>query len=389
MCIPPQTPDTPTHSGISEAVLAAIWNEQSYLRGPMWCCDGQPVAVVYRGRWTAGSGPDFEAAILSLGEGGSRLVTGSVEMHLQCGDWWAHGHDRDPRYNSVALHVVLRPNGARPVTRADGVSVPTLVLADYITLPTSELLERVIPLVGGVGTLSEEPCWKRTENWPTNRLLEPIETAGDARLRAKATTFEADLHVLNSPDDVFYAGLMDALGYSANREPMRALASALPIFQLLLLPLGKDLADRVRILESVLLGGAGLLPSQRPGLGEMDWESGAVCGGDRGSMEHPCTPPHRSARRRVRPGVEHRARAARQLPHAQACRSRAHTRSAPMGRGRYARPLPPRQGRHPRRSGQNLDPPPHRAGRRLLGARIPTSGAGWAMAPGARKRSPS
>jgi hypothetical protein len=273
VCIPPQTPDTPTHSGISEAVLAAIWNEQSYLRGPMWCCDGEPVAVVYRGRWTAGSGPDFESAILSLGEGGSRLITGSVEMHLQCGDWWAHGHDRDPRYNSVALHVVLRPNGARPVTRADGVSVPTLVLADYITLPTSELLERVTPLVGGVGTLSEEPCWKRTENWPTNRLLEPIEAAGDARLRSKATALEADLHVLDSPDDVFYEGLMDALGYSANREPMRALASALPISQLLLLPLGKELADRVRILESVLLGGAGLLPSQRPGLGEMDWES--------------------------------------------------------------------------------------------------------------------
>jgi hypothetical protein len=275
MCIPPQPTDARAHSGISEAVLAAIWNEQAPLRGPMWCSTGEPVAVVYRGRWSAGSGPDFEGALLSIGEGGGKLVNGSVELHLQCSDWWSHGHSDDPRYNSVALHVVLKPNGARPITRQDGASVPTLVLADYITLPTAELLERVTPLVGGMGTLSEEPCWRRTEQWETNRLLEPIDAAGDARLRSKATAMEADLHVLHSPDEVFYRGLMDALGYSANREPMRALAASLPIAQLLLLPLGKEPEDRVRLLESVLLGAAGLLPSQRPRMGEPDWESAA------------------------------------------------------------------------------------------------------------------
>src|SRR5437763_13012604 len=147
MCIPPQPPDTlDTHTGINEAILAAVWNEQSPLRGPMWDCEGRPIAVVYRGRWTAGNGPDFEGAMLQLGEG-QTLITGSVEVHLRCADWWAHGHDADPNYNSVALHIVLWPAGAKPVTRADGVSVPTLVLADYITLTSSELLERVTPLV--------------------------------------------------------------------------------------------------------------------------------------------------------------------------------------------------------------------------------------------------
>src|SRR5438132_9323013 len=135
MCIPRQvTTELDDGAGINEAILAAVWNEQSPLRGPMWDCEGNPVAVVYRGRWTAGSGPDFEGAMLSLGEGGGKLVTGAVEVHLRCGDWWAHGHDADPHYNSVALHVVLWPAGARAVIRQDGVSVPTLVLADYITL---------------------------------------------------------------------------------------------------------------------------------------------------------------------------------------------------------------------------------------------------------------
>src|SRR5437867_5884 len=128
MCIPPQvSAGIDRNREINEAILAAVWNEQSPLRGPMWDCAGEPVAVVYRGRWTAGSGPDFEGAMLALGEGGSRLVTGSVEVHLRCADWYAHGYDADPRYNDVALHVVLWPAGARPVARADGVEVPTLV----------------------------------------------------------------------------------------------------------------------------------------------------------------------------------------------------------------------------------------------------------------------
>jgi hypothetical protein len=280
MCIPPATV-TPDHASqpreINEAILAAIWNEQAHLRGPMWACTGQPVAVVYRGRWSGGSGPDFDGAMLALGDTGARLTTGAVELHLRCADWYAHGHDVDPRYNGVVLHVVLWPLGAKPVRRADGVEIPTLVLADYITLPTADLLERVTPLVADLGTLSDEPCWQRTQHWPVARLVEQIEVAGDDRLRAKAARMEAGLHTLDDPGEVLYHGLMDALGYSANREPMKALAEALPLSQLRALPLPRDASERTAVLEAVLLGAAGLLPSQRsepPPPGWLDTEYG-------------------------------------------------------------------------------------------------------------------
>ncbi len=284
MCIPLPTTGTTNAtdtaltpaSELSEAVLAAIWNEQAPLRGPMWDSEGKPVAVVYRGRWTAGIGPDFEGAMLSLGEEGA-LANGSVEMHLRCEDWWAHGHHANPRYNSVALHVVLWPHAARPVLRQDGVSVPTLVLADYITLPTSELLRRVTPLIPNLGALSEEPCWGRTQGRPLEELLSAIDRAGDARLLAKAARMEAELCkadlTADALQEAFYGGLMEALGYSANREPMQQLASALPISQLLTLPLGRDEGERALLLEAILLGAAGFLPSQRPALGPADWLS--------------------------------------------------------------------------------------------------------------------
>jgi hypothetical protein len=165
----------------------------------MWDSSGQPVAVVYRGRWTAGSGPDFSGAMLALGEQGSTLVRGDVEIHLRCADWYAHGHDADPRYNGVALHVVLWPLGAKPVTRADGASIPTLVLADYISLPTPELLQQINPLIPNLGTLSDEPCWQRTHDLPVESLLSHVEAAGDTRLEEKAARMEAGLEVSGSP----------------------------------------------------------------------------------------------------------------------------------------------------------------------------------------------
>lgn len=271
MCIPPPPDPTRPSREITEAHLAAIWNEQSPLRGPMWDCLGQPVVVVYRGQWTAGSGPDFTGAMLTVGESGTRLARGDVELHLRCADWYAHGHDADPRYNKVALHVVLWPLGVKPVKRADGVSIPTLVLADYITLPTADLLQKITPLLPNLGTLSDEPCWQRTQDWPVERLLSQIEAAGDARLEEKAARMEAGLNVEGSPDQVFYAGLLDALGYSSNREPMRQLAAALSLTDLMSLPLTSDPTERATLLEAVLLGAAGLLPSQRSDLAGGDW----------------------------------------------------------------------------------------------------------------------
>jgi hypothetical protein len=271
MCIPPTDSVTRPDKEITEAHLAAIWNEQSPLRGPMWDCSGQPVSVVYRGLWSAGSGPDFSGAMLALGEGGAGLLRGDVEMHLRCADWYAHGHDADPRYNGVALHVVLWPLGAKPVTRSDGTSVPTLVLADSITLPTPQLLDRIAPMVPNLGNLSEEPCWQRTQHWPIERLIEHIEAAGDARMEEKAIRMEGELDVYGSFDEVLYRGLLDALGYSANREPMRDVATALPFATLTALPYTGSMSERATLFEAVLLGAAGLLPSQRPELTAHDW----------------------------------------------------------------------------------------------------------------------
>lgn len=60
--------------------------------------------VCFAGRWNRSAGPDFSGAILLDAEGYARR--GDVELHRRPSGWRAHGHDADPAYARVLLHVV-------------------------------------------------------------------------------------------------------------------------------------------------------------------------------------------------------------------------------------------------------------------------------------------
>ena len=126
-------PAPETARNLTERDIALIWNAQSLPTDrALFCRDGRSVQVVYRGRWSYGYGPDFGAAMIALD---GRLQRGDVEIHLKSGGWQSHGHDTDPRYNSVVLHVIAyRANDtALGVRCADGTDVPTLALDDFFT----------------------------------------------------------------------------------------------------------------------------------------------------------------------------------------------------------------------------------------------------------------
>jgi hypothetical protein len=74
-----------------------------------------------------------------------------VEFHVRASDWWTHGHDCDPRYNHVILHVVLIYDECRPTRRQDGVTIPVCSLNDL--------------------SLSSTGTHVLGERWPCQRLL--------------------------------------------------------------------------------------------------------------------------------------------------------------------------------------------------------------------------
>ena len=241
---------------VSELALARAWASGS-MPSRLTTTDGQAIEIVFRGSWTHGSGPDFAGAMTSLSNG--RLLTGSIEFHLTTSGWKSHGHQRDPAYNDVILHLVGEDDGAE-TRRADGASVPVVVVGFDAALATDAEVDW--NRVGGA------VCAEELARREPGLIVDRMRQLGDRRLATKSAQFEAALTSL-TPSQALWAGLLDALGYQANRAPMAELAS-----RLRLLDLERELslvAHRFSAAAAMLLGAAGFLP-----LSPRDAASGAL-----------------------------------------------------------------------------------------------------------------
>lgn len=233
---------------MNERTLCHIWNGLRFRREQLLDVNGQPLQLVYRGRWQAGPGPDFRGAIIARGDG--RLLHGDVEIHLRTADWVNHRHERDPLFNSVVLHVVLHHDRHSGSHRQDGAVVPVLELSDY-------LLDEP-PTADGIVSLWEgEPCRRLLLRWSDEQVGALLDQAGDQRLRQHAAGCEGDMAVLGT-DETVYRRLFDALGYGQNRGAMRELACRLPLADLASAARRLPAEQRQPALARVLLGTAGL-----------------------------------------------------------------------------------------------------------------------------------
>ena len=91
--------------GVREEVVRCIWFGSHFAPDLLATDEGRRLEVISPGWWNVEGGPDFIRAELLL-EGAGRLV-GDVEVHTHASLWRAHGHDRQPSYNNVVLHVAM------------------------------------------------------------------------------------------------------------------------------------------------------------------------------------------------------------------------------------------------------------------------------------------
>lgn len=266
---------------MSELDLALIWNAQLWPGGfPLRTVDGRAVEIIYRGRWSGGFGPDFKGALLRIGP---ELLKGDIELHLRSADWNLHGHQNNRRYNEVVLQVTLEDNaGPGGTCTEQGQVLPVLALLPLFKQSGQQLLAALETARASgtrLGSLSESdgPCCDRVAEHHTDlsQVLTKVQRLGEQRFEEKAARFEMACSV--DPDgegenlaaaQELWAGLLEALGYSQNKAPFRRLAAVLPLACLVELDrearLRRESAeDRLLTLETVLLGAAGLLPSQR------------------------------------------------------------------------------------------------------------------------------
>ena len=239
-------PDRPP---VSELELSRAWNAGAG-GATLTTTAGERVEVVYRGAWSHGLGPDFPDAMIAFP--GGRLQTGAVELHLTTAGWREHGHHLDPAYNRVILHVVGRHDGAI-TRRADGAVVP--VVAIGFAEAEADTAADPLPghLVGGA------VCAAALAASAPATVAAILRALGDRRLAARAAMFEATMAIA-PPGDALWAGLLGALGYRANREPMAMIAARIPLRALETAILGHETAARQIAATALLLGVGGFLP---------------------------------------------------------------------------------------------------------------------------------
>lgn len=107
--------------GIREADLAKIWAGQSFAPLALRLSDGRSPRVILPGRPGGGAGPDFRDAVIAF-DGEERR--GDVELHLHASSFRVHGHDKDPAYNRVVLHVVVWADDEADTRLSNGAWAP-------------------------------------------------------------------------------------------------------------------------------------------------------------------------------------------------------------------------------------------------------------------------
>lgn len=210
-----------------EKLLQKIWLRGDFERATARVNDGRPVRIRHPGKWNLLGGPDFIGARLCFGPATGPEVNGDVELHLQAGDWEAHGHAADPAYDRVILHVVLFPPEAGHVTRgANGREIPVLVL-----LPRLHRALEEFAADEAVETLANRAISRLPDELgalPVTELAALLQRHAAARWRQKVHYARQRLARLGWTEACHHAAL-EILGFRFNRAPMLRLAGEFPL----------------------------------------------------------------------------------------------------------------------------------------------------------------
>ncbi len=240
---------------IPEKLLARLWQQRAARQQEFRASGGRRVRVLYPGRAGTAAGPDFRDALLEVE--GLGLVQGDVELHVRQQDWYAHGHAEDPNYNGVVLHAALETSPQ--VTRLQsGHLAPVISLTSLLNSAPAPAPDREEARDSGrIWNLLELRGWPRPAD--AAELGELLDAAGDARFQAKSAAFRAFMQE-QSAAQTLYEGLMEALGYRANRQPFLKLAHRAPWSALTKEVFARPAAERRQVVESRLLKLSGLAP---------------------------------------------------------------------------------------------------------------------------------
>ena len=226
---------------MKEEFLHYLWKYRLYNHESLLDSEGNKISVIHPGDYNRDAGPDFFNSRLLIA---GTIWAGNVEIHIRSSHFDLHGHQADPAFNNVILHVVAEND--RKVFNEAGEEVLTTELKfDY------SLYEKYLSLVSNPCIIACENELKKIDNIYIRHWLDSLVVE---RLQEKSASI---LEILNETgndwDETFYRLLSRYFGFRVNSEPFEMLARALP-FRII----RKHSDNRFQI-EALLFGTAGML----------------------------------------------------------------------------------------------------------------------------------
>jgi len=226
---------------MKEEFLHYLWKYCLYDQHSMIDNDNNKIAVLNPGEYNRDSGPDFfNARILIAGT----EWAGNVEIHTRASNFDNHGHNMDPAFDNVILHVVSEND--RRVFNSKGEELLTVEIK-Y----DNSYYEKYIDLINNPCVIACQNEIKKLDiffirHWLHSLLVERLQLRSDSVMKIFSQTG-------NDWDETFYRILTRYFGFRVNTEPFEMLASALP-FRII-----RKHADNRFQIEALLFGTAGML----------------------------------------------------------------------------------------------------------------------------------
>ena len=231
-----------------EKLLQSVWQHQRIHRGVLKTVEGKPVRVLHPGFASVEGGPDFRGAVLQFGD--APPVAGDVEIDLQPGGWRAHGHDQNPAFKNVILHVIWNGTPAsKPKTQGPET---VLALENVLDAPIGELA-RALENESGLPEALRGKCCAPLRELSTVQLGALLQSAAKVRFQNKAAAILARAKSCGW-EQALWKNLFRALGYKHNVWPMLGVAETKPRWS--------EGAESAFVLQARLLGISGLLPAE-------------------------------------------------------------------------------------------------------------------------------
>lgn len=224
-----------------EQLLHYVWKHKLFPLGELHDSDGHLVEVIDPGLHNRNAGPDFFNAKVVIN---STLWVGNVEIHDRSSDWYRHGHDGDPNYDNVVLHVVGEID--KEVITSSGKYLPQLQLdvPAHVSENYKELLS----------TDQYPPCYRIIPELSPLTIHSWMSALETERLERKTIDIQKRADRCNGDwESAFFITLARNYGFGINGEAFEEWA--------LRLPLGAAAHHRDDLfqIEALFMGQAGLL----------------------------------------------------------------------------------------------------------------------------------